>query len=174
MAEPFDIGFDLLPADGPDVTTDELLAQALGVLTDPIVEDTTPQPLGRGWAFDWATGQFHRHNNQPVSVFGIDNLTVWIEKTLRTARLAHLIYSDNYGIEYVEIVGHTFEAATAGLYANAVSDALTVHDRIASVKDFRFSYDPDVDDEALQCSFTVVLDAGSALTVGPLTVGGLI
>lgn len=174
MAVPFDSGFDLLPADGPDVTTDELLAQALGVLPDPLTEDTTPQPFGRGWAFDWATGQFHRHNNQPVAVFGLDNLTVWVEKALRTARLAHPIYSDDYGMEYVEIVGHPFEAGTAGLYANAVRDALLVHDRIERIKDFKFSYDPDVDEEALQVMFTVVLDAGSALTVGPLTVGGLI
>lgn len=151
----FDTGFSLIPGDD-ELTADQRLEATLKGLV-PSQQPDVPRPLGRGWAFDWATGQFVSHGNAPAAVSGVQQVRMWVEKTLRTARLAHLIYSDEYGTDdpFSE-VGKQFTPALAGMVARRVSEALLVHDRITAVKDFEFQGGPS--EALLVVEFTVVLD----------------
>lgn len=164
--------FVLLPADGPDILPDDELAAALDA-RDAANANQEPQPYGRGWAFDFTgTRDFVKHGQGPARARGIENLKVWIEKTLRTARFAHVIYGDDYGIDTVELIGRPLSPELVGQYGTAVTAALLVHDRISSVEDFAFSADPGTD--LLEVTFTVVVDEGDeSLTItAALNTGG--
>lgn len=154
MADP-----TLLPADGPDVTPDDELAAAL----DALAVDTgdAPKPLGRGWAFDFSAGDFVFHGQGPARVDGTDELRVWCEKALRTARLAHAVYSDDFGSDVVELIGAQPTPELIGEYQQAIEDALLVHDRVSAVQDFAFTTSPDTD--YVLGSFTVVTDEGDEI-----------
>lgn len=160
MAEDFDVGFELLPSDTGEVSSEALLAAALAAtpITPPA---DTKLPLGRGWEFDFEAGQFVRFGTSPVSVTGLANLRQWIEKTLRTARIAHPIYSDQYGMDYLELIGNRLTSGGIALYAQAITEALKVHDRISDVTDFTFSYLPE--EGVLLADFTVVTDSGDLI-----------
>ncbi|MET0604182.1 MAG: DUF2634 domain-containing protein [Baekduia sp.] len=151
----FDTGYTLVPADDV-LTADQQLGAALSGLV-PTANPDVPRPLGRGWAMDSETGELVMRGNAPAEVSGVDQLMVWMEKTLRTARLAHPIYSDSYGADnpFGE-VGFQFTPGLAGILIKRITDALLVHDRITAVKDFIFNGAPD--DEVLLVNFTVVLD----------------
>lgn len=155
MPGPSDLGFDLLPPDPGLISPDLALEAALAPVVDLGAPDE--QPLGKGWSFDFLTGQFVRHGSSPAEVYELDNLRVWIEKTLRTARNAHPIYGDQYGIvEPYELIGEAYSSELVGAYQEAVVEALMVHDRIAAVDSFYFQHDPM--DDALFVSFQVMLD----------------
>lgn len=160
MAEEFDTGFELLPEEEAEITPDEeleLLLAPTDVASEGEDIEEPPMPLGRGWPFDFQTGQFGRAGFAPAATSGVDHLRTWIEKTLRTARFAHPIYTDDYGTEWPEpLIGAPFTPALAGKVSNAVEDALLQHDRITQVKDFFFEGGPESD--LLAISFTVVLD----------------
>lgn len=151
----FDTGYSLVPADDVLTADAQLLAALSGLV--PTANPDTPRPLGRGWAMDPVTGQLVLRGSSPAEVSGVAQLMVWMEKTLRTARLAHPIYSDDYGTEnpFGE-VGFQFTPGLAGILIKRVTDALLVHDRITAVKDFTFDGAPD--EEVLIVKFTVVLD----------------
>jgi hypothetical protein len=172
MAEnSFDTGFELLPADGPEVSPDEELAAAIAD-TDPATTIQPPQPLGRGWAFDPARGQFITYGSEPVRVSGEGELREWIDKALHTARFAHPIYSDQFGIDTVELIGRTPTADLVASHIQAIKDALLAHDRITDVKDFKVSADPSTD--YLAFAFTVVLDEGpesTTIDLDPIDLG---
>jgi hypothetical protein len=149
--------FELLPADDAELTVDEALDAALDERDDSFDEDDTQRPIGYGWAFDFATGQLVRHGLAPAVVTGESQIRMWIEKTLRTARFAHGIYSDNYGVDFPEdLIGQPFNSLLAGQLSTAIEDALLVHDRIRQVKDFTFTGGPESD--LLEISFTVLVD----------------
>jgi hypothetical protein len=157
---PGDLDFDLLPADPGLVSPDLALDAALA----PVVDFATPaeQPLGKGWRFDFLTGQFVRRGGSPMEVYDVDNLAMWVEKTLRTARYAHAIYSSDYGMaEPYAPIGRPLDGATLASWQEEIQDSLLVHDRIVAVEDFRFNMAPL--DDALNVSFTVVLDAAGQL-----------
>jgi hypothetical protein len=158
----FDDGFELLPAADSLTADSELTAvdAALEPAGDPVADDS-PRVYGRGWAFDFVSGQFTRGGNSPLEVTGLAQLRMWIEKTLRTARMAHPIYSDDYGIDQpYSVIGQPFTPGAAGRYARAISDALLVHDRITQIKDMTFTGGPN--DVVLAVSFTVVTDEEEA------------
>lgn len=172
MAKPtgFDTGADLLPADGPDILPDDELAAALGNLR--IAASNTVVSIGRGWAFDYQVGEFIMRGQSPAEVSDVGQLRMWIEKTVRTARFAHPIYSDAYGMDLVELVGNQVTPDRIGQYATALTDALTVHDRISGVTDFKFTADPSSD--LLLVGFTVVVDEGDdTITVEAVPLGGI-
>lgn len=147
---------DLLPAE-TELTPDEELQAALGQLAVPEDEEVEPQPFGRGWGFDFETGQMQRHGASPVVTRDLDTLRVWIEKTLRTARGTHPIYSLDHGIDdpYVGI-GSPFSAEAVGVLTESIADALLVHDRIEEVVDITFTGGPDSD--VLSVGFSVIVD----------------
>lgn len=162
MTSPADFGFNLLPPDpgviSPDLALDAALAPVVDLGPAPVL------PLGKGWAFDFLARQFVRPGGSPGAVYELDNLRIWIEKTLRTARYAHPIYTDAYGTEDpFRLVGRPFEGALVAAYQESVVEALTVHDRIAAVGSFYYQQDPF--DDGLYVSFTVTLDAEAEQTI---------
>jgi hypothetical protein len=171
MAEEFNRDFQLLPADGRDLTADEQLASVLRTPSLEADAQTEVLPLGRSWAFDFQAGQFVRHGLAPAEVHDVEALRVWIEATLRTARFAHPIFSDQYGLEDVGLVGTNPDPATIGLYADSIRTALEVHDRITSVRDFKFTRD--ANEDSLFVEFTVVVDTGDLLTIDAINLGAI-
>lgn len=176
MAEPADLEYSVLPTDFPSISAEENLRlaaeEALTALdAAPITGESAIEPpvsFGRGWAFDFGTGQFVRFGQSPARIDEETQLQVWIEKTLYTARYAHPIYSFEYGMEppLADFVGQANTPGFTSSIATAIKNALIVHDRITDVTDFQFS----TEDEYLEVSFTVNLDNGDTLTV-PLSLG---
>lgn len=155
---PDSMGFDLLPPDPGVISPDLALDAALVSVVD--LDLPTPLPFGKGWLFDFTTSQFVKHGQRPAEVLDVANLQVWMEKVLRTAKYAHPIYSDDYGMEDpFELVGQDASDELIAAYEEGVTNALLVHDRIVAVEDFSFTQQPF--DDSLYVSFTVVLDAGS-------------
>jgi hypothetical protein len=168
---PSDLGYNLLPPDPGLISPDFALEAALA----PVVTYGTPDevPLGKGWAFDFIANEFVLNGNAPAEVYGLDNLRMWIEKTMRTARYAHPIYTESYGVEEpFALIGQPPSGDLIATWQDAVVEALTAHDRIAAVNAFYYSQDPFSD--ALYVSFTVVLDADAEQTiqVDQMQVGG--
>lgn len=156
--EPDALNYELLPPDPGLISPDLALDAALAPVED--IENDAPVPLGRSWRFDFEAGQFVRDGTVPKIVYELDTLIMWIEKTLRTARLAHPIYSDEYGVENAmttAFIGSQMDDDMLSEYQDAINDALTAHDRILSVEDFDFDQDPF--EETLNTSFTVMVDA---------------
>jgi phage baseplate assembly protein W len=143
---PFDDRLELLPADDGVELLD----------ANAVEEDDAdaPLPFGRGWDFDFEIGRFVRVGAAPKPVRGVVQLQLWIEKVLRTARFAHPIYSDSFGVQMPDLYGQPFDPGIAAQLASAYTEALLVHDRIADVTDFTFA----AEDEALYVSFRVVTD----------------
>lgn len=173
MTSPDDLTFSLLPSEDPVITPEEnlrLAAQEAVETTlqiNPTPEEPTTVAIGRGWAFDFGTGQFSRHGDSPAQVSGEDQIKVWIEKTIYTSRFAHPIYSDQYGTEgFLDLIGSQ-DPGLYGSISKAISDSLIVHDQIASVDDFVFT----PDGEHLFVDFSVTLTTGSAIDV-PLSLTG--
>ena len=160
ITEPDSLGFSLLPPDPGLVNPDLQLDAALAPVeeTDP----EQPQPFGRSWRFDFIAGQFVRDGQAPKVTYELDTLIVWVEKTLRTDRYAHPIYSDEYGMEGpFDVIGNQADDELLAAYQDAIETALLVHDRITAVEDFSFTQDPF--EEELYGSFTVIVDAAPPL-----------
>jgi hypothetical protein len=132
---------------------------------DLVVAEERP-PLGRSWAFDFAAGRFLVSGSTargPLATWGDATLRGWIAKALRTARGAHPIHPDDYGMEApYGPVGRPVTLGAGG-YEQDVRDALTYHPLIQDVIDFRAEADPD--EEFLAVSFTVVREDGDTFTV---------
>jgi len=168
---PVELGYPLLPPDpgiiNPDLALDAALAPVVDLADPPV------QPLGRGWAFDFTINQFVKNGISPALVYDTDELNVWIEKAMRTARLAYPIYTDDYGMEDpFRLIGQPNEPELVSEYMDDVIATLLVHDRIASVTDFYFSQAPLT--EQLYVTFTVTLDATppQSMQVGAFPVPG--
>jgi Protein of unknown function (DUF2634) len=145
-----------LPADDAFRRFEEALDQRPDS-DDLVVTQEPPLPVGRSWAFDFERKAFERAPGQtgPVEIRGDDALRQWIETTLRTARGAHPIYSDDYGIDMpADFIGGTASSFPLDVYEDAVTEALLVHRQIASVEDFDVLYDPE--QEYVGVSFTLI------------------
>lgn len=168
-ADPSDFETQFLPADD-EIDVDEALGGEIALLNSDFDTDDggsleeIPETIGRGWAFDFAKGEFVMHGMAPAEIRGIEQLKVWIEKTLRTSRLAHPIYTPSYGRDdpYAGI-GQPFTSAVAGRIASDIKAALTYHDRITDVTDIEF--DGSVADDQLFVGFTVHTDEDEALLI---------
>jgi hypothetical protein len=171
MADDFDRAFQLLPPDDELTLDDDLEAARQAMEGDFGPDDEPgPRPFGRGWAFDFATNQFRRGGAAPLEVRGLDQLRMWIETTLRTARLAHPIFSEDYGTDQpFEAIGQVFTPGLAGRYSRAITEALVAHDRITDVKDFNFTGSPT--SAVLFVDFTVVTDEAEELPITDLPAG---
>lgn len=170
-SSPDDLGFSLTPPIPGIVNPDLAINAALA----PVVDDpaTDQQPLGRGWSFDFLAHEFVFDGLSPANVYDVDQLAVWIEKAVRTAKYAHPIYGDEFGMEDpFALIGEPYTSELIGEYVTQVTDALMLHDRINSVTDFNFTQDPFTDQ--LYVSFTVVLDDDDVdpVTVDALPIGG--
>jgi hypothetical protein len=130
---------------------------------DLVVGEEEPPPIGRSWAFDWAMRDFVRSSGSagPQPTRGLETLTEWIEKCLRTARGAHPVHPQGYGVAQASadgLVGGPVGSIPPDL-EERVKDALLFHPRITDVRGFSYSSDPD--DEWLGVSFTFEVDGGA-------------
>lgn len=153
---PSSLGYDLLAPDPGIVNPDLTLDAALAPTED--AESDSPRPFGRSWQFDFQAGQFVKDGTVPKVVYELDTLIVWVEKALRTARLAHPIYDDQYGMDDPTLpIGQAAADELLSEYQDSIESALLYHDRIVSVENFTFTQDPF--EETLYASFTILIDA---------------
>jgi hypothetical protein len=137
-------------------------------VSDIVVADDAPPPLGLSWAFDFQAGTFLLNGGHgPLETRGLATLRGWVEKCLMTARGAHPIHPPDYGVEgLLEVIGEAASDGVAGDLEDRIRDALLFHPRISDVTDFdAYMGDPEeddehdsADDETLFVSFTVVTD----------------
>ena len=78
---------------------------------------------------------------------------------LNTERYKYLIYSWDYGVELVDLVGKPMSYVMSEL-PRRVKDALTQDDRIDDVKDFTF----EINKKKLHTTFVVVTNRGDITT----------
>lgn len=130
-----------------------------------IIEEEPPPPLGRSWAFDFSQPGFATESgNGPLETRGLDTLRMWIAKCLVTARGAHPVHPDGYGLEFpFDIIGNPFDSFDAADLEERIETALTFHPRITGIEDFETVYEEG--DEALFVSFTVLLDEEESLPI---------
>lgn len=169
----------LLPVQAEPLTPDDALARfEEGVdrtlsADDLVVVEEDPPPLGRSWAYDFHKRQFLGGpvSHGPLTIRGISTLEQWIEKCLITARGAHPIYSDNFGIDLpADLFGGTTVLFPRDLFIDRVRDALTRHPRITNVDGFAINVDPD--EEFVAASFTVHTGQGESFNFQDVRVGG--
>jgi phage baseplate assembly protein W len=78
---------------------------------------------------------------------------------LNTERYEHIIYSWDYGVELIDLIGQPIPYVMSEI-PRRVEEALTQDDRIETVKDFEFERDKD----QLHVTFTVVTTVGDIST----------
>jgi hypothetical protein len=158
---PSSLGVSVLPPNPTIVSPDVALQVAL-TTTVSIQPTPPPQPYGKGYSFDFIQNEFIRHGQSPAEVYDTDNLQVWIEKALRTAKGTYPIYSEDYGVDDPDIlIGYVTDPALIGDYESQTETALLQHDRIVAVENF--VYQP-VDDQ-LYVQFQVTLDTDPSSTL---------
>lgn len=135
-------GFELLPADDEGSTPeDDLEAAVAGALEDPAApvadEAEQPEPFGYTWAFDFDAGRFLRHGQAPARVTGLAAVEQRCMMALNTARYAHPIFSDEFGVEDPQhglgTVGPEAREA-ADDWRGKTRDALMVFDDVTDVQ----------------------------------------
>lgn len=143
-----DLGFTLLPADDEGVLPDDdLAAAAAGALAEPgdivplvAVEQT---PLGMSWLFNFETGRFDRAGGSPVPVYGLDALKQRCLMAIYSARYAHAVFSDEFGMEKPdELIGEVSVAELIADYEQHFTEALLRVEGVAAVENFDLVYDP--------------------------------
>jgi hypothetical protein len=142
-----DLGFELIPADDDDLITPEqqLAAAEAGAMQDPVeqVAEDVPQPFGMSWAYDWQNGQFILQGSSPAEVRELDALREWCLMAIYSARFAHAVFTDEFGLEDPdELFGEIDPEELVGDYEERLREALLVHDRIAAVENFDADWDP--------------------------------
>lgn len=78
---------------------------------------------------------------------------------LSTERYQHIIYSWDYGVELIDLIGKPMPYIMSEL-PRRITEALIQDDRIETVKDFEF----EVDHKRLFTTFTVVSNVGDLTT----------
>jgi hypothetical protein len=135
---------------------------------DLVVAPAVPAPIGRSWSFDWQLRRFDRGASRgPLTTRGQESLKEWIAKCLQTARGAHPVHPEGYGLDggLEGIVGAPVGTVIAD-FEQKVEDALLFHPRISAVEDF--AYEWDADDDFLAVTLTVVLDGDTPVAVDNL------
>lgn len=165
--------FSLAPANDPITPADDLAAAAQAALAAPAgVQPATPEPqepLGRTWDFDWVGGQFRRVGQSPANLVGLDAVAQWAQMAIHTARYAHPVVSDDFGMEQPDrVIG---ELATPGVIADwkaALVEALLVHDRITAVENIVLDWDPTQGILTVR-GMDIVTDTEQVVTVSDVT-----
>ena len=86
---------------------------------------------------------------------GLDAVKQAIYLILNTERYAYNIYSWNYGVELVDLIGQPLPYVTVAL-PRRIEEALTQDDRIKGVRDFKFQRDKN----KLHTTFNVITTVG--------------
>lgn len=166
--------FRLLPPDDLPVTPgDQVDAAAAALLDDPYAvpqRQGAPVPFGRTWRFDFDAGRMERAGGGPRVVSGHDALIEWCQMALRTARYAHAVFSDRFGMERPDgPLGLADPTEEASDYAARLTDALVAHERITAVEDVEVFIDRE-EGAIIIDRFVVVTDEGR-VGFGDITIG---
>lgn len=126
------------------------------ILTDEI---TQPEYASRTYRINF--------NNSNISgyVDDLDSLKQAIYLILSTERYEYIIYSWDYGVELLDLIGKPLPYIMSEL-PRRIKEALLVDNRVTDVTDFTF----DRKGTKLQTSFTVVSDVGNISTELEVTV----
>lgn len=160
----------LEPEEELELLDDEL--ESFPDADDIVVTEEEPPPIGRSWAFDFQHNRFERgvRAQGPLETHGQTTLRYWVEKCLRTARGAHPIHPEDYGMnDPTGNFGLPLAEAKGANLEGDIRDALTFHPNIVDVTDFYSASNPDED--YLAVSFTVVLDDETALQFTEVPIG---
>lgn len=143
-----DEGFELLPAgtEPPDPDIELALEEDLASGQDTFeVQDATPAPLGRSYAYDFAARRLvPGQAGGPLMTFDIPTLALWIEKCLRTRLGENPAVDPDFGLEVLPedlIDGGPFDAGAMAELDSSIRRGLLVHPRIVDVIDFATRYD---------------------------------
>ncbi|MNP01871.1 hypothetical protein D3C76_936990 [compost metagenome] len=112
--------------------------------------ESTDITFGRSWLFDFEAGDFILSPTRKISTAADTAAWVmWCEKTVRTPRYRHLIYSRDYGQEYDDLIGRGYSRAVLeSEIERMTTEALMVDPRTAGVDSFTFEWSSDA------CQFT--------------------
>jgi hypothetical protein len=168
------LGFSLIPADDPSSTAaDDLAAATTGALALPAgvqaITPDAPEPFGITWAFDWDHGQFIRVGTSPAQVADFDALGEWCLMAIHSARYAHPVFSDVFGMEEPDnVIGEFAVGEALADWQKNIVEALMVHDRITSVENLNLDWDPTTG-ILLILQMDIVTDEDETLTVSDVT-----
>lgn len=112
-------------------------------IIQPEAEPTVQEklPLCREVAWDFARGIPIYAGGRPVEVTGLEAVTVWIWKALKTARFHHNIYTWDYGCEAESLIGKAFTAQVKESEAvRYVREALAPNPYITDVRQVDVSF----------------------------------
>lgn len=174
MAEPLnnDIAIELLPDDGIDLDPatsdfyDEFDIDPDDQLDTQIFD---PYPYGKSWAWDFSARRFVKFGPNPAQTNDLDTLKSWIQKTMITGKGAHVIYTDDYGVENPDsLIGFASDPVAQNQWAINIKEALMRHDRITDVTDFKFHTEDG--GESLFVDFSVTTDDNTTVDLEGLNV----
>lgn len=78
------------------------------------VEETADElePIGKNFLYDYNKGDFVIKNGKMVELFGVDSLTAWILKVMKTELGRFRVYEGvNYGVTLEELIGSVLPRA---------------------------------------------------------------
>lgn len=168
------LGEELLPADDAGSTPEADVEAAIASALAPdyaSLPGTGPEPIGFTWRFNFEKGEFDRRGTAPAEAHGLDSIEVWVLTVMHTARWAHGIFSDAFGIEEPHsMIGDVDPRPALRRYEENLRAAVTVHNRITDMTDFVADFDPATGLINIE-NFEVVLDDQARLSlIGPILV----
>lgn len=166
--------FTLLPDDVVLSADEDLQAAAAGALALPDdvtpAVDPAPEPLGRTWQFDWEARRFVRRGQSPAETSGFGALEQWCLMAIHSARYAHAVFSDEFGMEDPDApLGEFAVGEILADWQRNLVDALLVHERITAIENVDVTWDPS-DGTLYLNGFDVVTDEEQRLTFGELAI----
>lgn len=167
--------FTMLPADTASSPADDLAAAVAGALATPQstlpVTPATPQPFGNSWEFDFEAGQFVRTGSSPKAAAEFAALEQWCLMAIFSARFAHPVFSDDFGMEEPDALMGEFAIGEAlADWQQHLVEALLVHDRVTSIEDLDLSWDPSTGVLTINAMTVVTDEEGAGLTMAAVSV----
>jgi len=133
------------------------------VTATPEETQTSQVKFGGSVIFDFDKGDFVLSpTGKVMKADGAEAYRQWANKTLRTPRYRHPIYSRNYGQEFEDILRRNLtRAGNESEIKRMVTEALMVDHRTATVGDFTFDWQ----DDAVYFTCTVTTAQGEQVQV---------
>ncbi|WP_017812830.1 DUF2634 domain-containing protein [Paenibacillus dauci] len=128
-----------------------MIPTGLQLQPDQDIDTTNLIMSGLTYKVDWERGTI------AGTIDGLDSLRQAVLKILTTERYRHLIYSNDYGTEYKEILGKDQLYVRAEI-RRMITEALLQDDRIEQINDFLTIWNSGDD---IRVSFTVQTIYGS-------------
>lgn len=165
MADVSELNFPLIPNEEGLSAEEDLAAAVASALTPggaQAVAEPPPRPFGTTWAFDFQNRQMIRRGGRPALVLGLDALRQRCLMAVYSARFAHKVFSDGFGIDRpYQMIGLAVPTPVVLDYERRLRQALEALEGVAEVTEYEGDYDPG--QGVFTCTFTVVSDAGQQI-----------